>query len=157
MASGRFKDALHALKRLFTLENTEELNYISYGMEFFNNGHYAYAIEVYKEAICNTNDNEDIQFFNDKIEEATQEIKNDSISTTNNISEDECETISFLLDYNNLNEIKKRIEQNSNIVHCTDRMGRTLLMYAVIRANLDIVQYLIDKGSNVCAIDNNSW
>lgn len=157
MTSGRFGYALHVLKRLFSLNDAVELNYISYGMEFFNNGHYDYAIEVYNEAISQTDDEESIEFFKRKIQEATQQIENDSKNSSGDISEYDCESISFLIEYNNLEAIKKQIEKNNNVIHCKDRMGRTLLMYAVTSDNFDIVQYLVDKGANIKEVDDKKW
>lgn len=154
MSSGRFEDAFKTLKRVFAIETTEELNYISYGMEFYNNGYYTYAIEIYNEAITKTNDSETIEFFNSKIEEASK--KNEDVTTfsTDEVSEEECETISFLLEYNNVKEIKKKVEQNNHVLHCRDRMGRTLLMYAATNIrHLEIVKYLINKGADINAQD----
>jgi len=70
---------------------------------------------------------------------------------------DRCENISFLIDDEKFNELKKIIKIEKDAVTCRDRMGRTLLMYAAKKGNLDIVQYLIDNGSDVHAKDEDSW
>ncbi len=70
---------------------------------------------------------------------------------------DRCENISFLIDDEKLDELKRIIGIEKEAVTCRDRMGRTLLMYAALRGNLDIVQYLIDNGSDVNAKDKDNW
>lgn len=70
---------------------------------------------------------------------------------------EECEEISFLMEEKEFDEFKKILVSHKDAVRCKDRMGRTLLMYAVMKKNIDFVQWLIDQGSDVNAKDKKNW
>lgn len=69
----------------------------------------------------------------------------------------ECEKISFLVDNNEIEELKKILEKDNSIVTCRDRMGRTLLVYANEDKYLDIAKLLIEHGADTNAKDENNW
>ena len=50
--------------------------------------------------------------------------------------------------------IKALVEQYHFDVNQTDEAGTSPLMLAVKRGNLDVVKYLVDRGANVNAVDN---
>jgi ankyrin repeat protein len=69
---------------------------------------------------------------------------------------DECEKVSFLIDDNNLEELKQVIKKDKNILNCRDRMDRTLLMYANEDRLYEIAKCLIESGADVNAKDENN-
>ena len=70
---------------------------------------------------------------------------------------EKCEEISFLMEEKEFNAFKKILTSHKDAVTCRDRMGRTLLMYAVMKKDVDFVQWLIDQGSDVNAKDKKNW
>jgi len=69
----------------------------------------------------------------------------------------ECEEISFLMEEKEFDAFKKILASHKDAITCRDRMGRTLLTYAVMKKDVDFVQWLIDQGSDVNARDKKNW
>ena len=53
--------------------------------------------------------------------------------------------------------IKNLLQQNNDIANKLDDNGNTPLMYACIRANIDIVSLLLENGANASLKNNKGW
>ena len=57
---------------------------------------------------------------------------------------------------NNIDELRRNVELNAEVVHKEDRLDRTLLHAAAAKGTPEMIEYLVEKGSDIDRIER-SW